>query len=116
MDGPQEDKRGASRRRVLKGAIVAFNDRRSTLPCIVRDLSLSGARLEVKGSISAPDTFILIVELDGLEADCAVVWRKGVELAVRFICPPRQVPPKRSQIVNPLTPERAPSLRRKLKA
>jgi hypothetical protein len=77
-----ENKRGAPRRRVLKGAVVASNDRRSTLRCTVRDLSATGARLEVRGSVTVPDTFLLIIELDGLEAHCEVVRRKGLEIAV----------------------------------
>jgi len=32
------EKRRASRRRVLKGAFIAYNDRRCTLPCAVRDI------------------------------------------------------------------------------
>ena len=66
----QEGKRRSLRRRVLKGGIVAFNDRHSTLPCSVRDVSDMGARLRVTGSVSVPDTFELIIEFDGLEAPC----------------------------------------------
>jgi PilZ domain len=114
MSDTNEDKRRAPRRRVLKGAIVAYNDRRSTLSCTVRDISDTGARLRMGGSINAPDTFLLIIELDGFEADCRVVWRKAPDLAVTFVSPPRKVPPKRSQSVAALVPEGKPSLRRKL--
>jgi hypothetical protein len=109
----QKDNRRASRRRILKGAIIAYNDRRSTLQCSVRDISETGARLRVDGSINAPDTFVLIIELDGTEADCQVVWRKPPDLAVVFVSPPRKVPPKRAQTVTALVPESKPSLRRK---
>jgi hypothetical protein len=112
MNG-HEDNRREPRRRVLKGGIVAFNDRRSTLPCTVRDVSDTGARLRVTGSVSAPDTFELIIELDGLEAPCEVVRRNGNEIAVRFLSLPRFASPKRAQVVNPLVPPQAPSLRRK---
>ncbi len=71
--------------------------------------------MRIDGSVSAPDTFELIVELDGLEASCQVVWRRALEIGVRFISEPRMVAPKRVQIVaagrtEPLT------LRRKLRA
>jgi len=115
MSDAQGEKRRAPRRRVLKGAIVAYNDRRSTMPCSVRDISETGARLRVDGSMNAPDTFLLVIELDGIEADCEVVWRKSPDLAVSFVSPPRKVTPKRAQIVTAITPDAKPSLRRKPK-
>ena len=68
---------------MLKGAIVAYNDRRSTMPCFVRDISDTGARLRMDCSMSPPDTFLLIIELDGIEVDCEVVWRKQRSLPSR---------------------------------
>ena len=113
-DAPQE-KRRWPRRRVLKGAIVAYNDRHSTISCTVRYISDTGARLRVEGSINAPDTFLLIVELDGIQADCKVVWRKSPELAVTFVAPPRKMNPRRAQVVTAIVPEAKLSLRRKPK-
>lgn len=113
-NGPDSDKRRASqRRRVLKAAIIAFNDRRSTLPCAVRNLSDTGAQLRMPGGLSPPDTFDLIIELDGLEASCTVMWRKGEDVGVRFDEPPRKIPPRRSQVVTAVAPPKTPSLRRK---
>ncbi len=109
----EEGVRKASRRRVLKSGVIAFNDRFSALPCTVRDLSPSGAHLRVEGTTNVPNTFELIIELDGLEAQCEVAWRKGKEIGVRFSSAPRMVTPRRSQIVNALAPRQAPSLRRK---
>ena len=78
------DGRKAPRRRVLKAGTIAFNNRHSTLQCTVRDLSDGGARLLIDGSINAPDTFELFVELDGLEASCAVVNRAPGEVRVKI--------------------------------
>jgi hypothetical protein len=107
------DGRVAPRRRMLKAGIVAFNDRRSTVPCTVRDISATGARLRVDGSVGAPDTFELIIELDGLEAPCQVVWRKANEVGARFLSAPRVTPPRRTQVINALEPQRPATLRRK---
>jgi PilZ domain len=111
IDTPRPERRQAPRRRVLKGAIVAFNDRRSTLPCTVRDISDTGARLRIDGFINAPDTFDLIIEIDGLEVPCEVVSRKAGEVAVRFVSPPHMVPARRAQVVNALVRTK-PTLRR----
>jgi len=115
MSAAQEDKRRSARRRVLKGAIVAFNDRHCTLPCTVRDISETGARLRLTGSVNAPDTFELIIQLDGFEASCEVIRRSGDNIGVRSLSAPRRTPPKRTQIVNPLAPAQTSSLRKKTK-
>jgi hypothetical protein len=107
--------RGTPRRRMLKAGIIAYNNRFCTLPCMVRDVSGTGARLRLDGSVNAPDTFELIIESDGLEASSEVIWRKGSELGVRFIGAPRQVAAKKHQVVNAHVPVPAPSLRRKPK-
>jgi hypothetical protein len=109
------DARVAMRRRVLKAGVVAYNDRHVSLPCTVRDVSATGARVRVEGSVSAPDTFELIIDIDGFEANCEVVWRKGSDVGVRFLGAPRMVAPKRTQVINPMLPSPKASLRRKPK-
>ena len=109
----QDGARKATRRRVLKSGIVAYNDRFSALPCIVRNLSSTGAQLRIDGTLNVPTTFELLVDLDGLEVRCEIVWRKDKEIGVRFTSPPRMVTPKRTQSVTPLTSRQAPPLRRK---
>jgi len=106
------DGRVALRRRVLKAGIAASNDRHLTVACTVRDVSATGARLRAESSVSIPDTFELIIEVDGLEADCQVIWRKANEVGVKFLAAPRIVAVKRAQVINPLTPAKAPTLRR----
>ena len=107
-----DDARASSRRRVLKAGIAASNDRHLTIACTVRDISATGARLRAEGSLSIPDTFELIIESDGLEANCQVVWRKGNEVGARFLGAPHIVAAKRVQVISPLVPPKAPSLRR----
>jgi hypothetical protein len=114
-NGPTPDKQRAPRRRVLKAGIVAFNDRHSTLPCTVRNVSDTGALIRMPATLSPPDTFDLIIELDGLEASCTVMWRKGEDVGVRFDEPPRRIAPKRSQVVTAVVPAKTPTLRRKLR-
>lgn len=103
----------APRRRMLKSGKIAYSDRHVTIDCMVRDMSATGARLKVEGSVSAPDTFELLIPLDGLEANCQVVWRAGADLGIKFLAAPRIVAAKRSQTINALTPTKAPTLRRK---
>ena len=99
---PGHERRASARRRVLKAGRIVFNEGYSTLACTVRDFSATGARLRIEGAIVIPDTFDLIVEIDGLVARCDVVARRAGEVAVRFLAPPRTVTPTRSQVVRPL--------------
>lgn len=107
-----DETRSDTRRRQLKAATIAYSDRHLTIGCSLRDISETGARIETTHP-TVPDTFVLIVDLDGLEADCEVIWRRQNLVGVRFLGPPRQVAPKRQQVVQPGTIARAPSLRRR---
>lgn len=91
--------RAFQRRRVIKGGTIAFNLRRLTYPCVVRDLSVAGARLQVDCPDSIPNTFDLLIELDGFESECEIVWREGKQVGVRFLAEPRISAPKRKQVV-----------------
>lgn len=108
-----DDARIAPRRRMLKSGKIAYSDRHVTIGCIVRDISATGARLRIEGSVTAPDTFELLITLDGLEANCEVVWRREADIGVRFIGAPRTVAAKRTQSITALAPVQVPTLRRK---
>lgn len=96
--------RQSQRNRMLKGGVIAFSARHATLPCVVRDRSGSGARLQVQQAAIVPDTFELIVELDGLEVPAEVVWRTAKEVGIRFLATPERVAPKRAQTVTMSSP------------
>ena len=93
------NERNNDRRRVLKSGVIAYSGRHVTLRCAIRDLSESGARVLVEGSVAAPDTFELLCDTDGMEVPCQVVWRRGMEVGVRFMEPPRFIDRKRLQVV-----------------
>ena len=101
------------RQRTLKAAVVSFNQGHCTLPCRVRDLSAIGCGVITEGTIDVPDTFQLYIELDGLTADCEVIWRDERRTGVRFVGEPRYSAPKRIQVVNAHRPDERPTLRRK---
>lgn len=72
----------APRHRVTKPAVI--EDCGNNIACTIRDLSLTGARLDVSDPIGIPATFTLIVPEDGLKLSCHVVWRSGFRIAVAF--------------------------------
>ena len=109
----QSDQRSAERNRVLKGGIVCFNGRHSTIPCTVRNISDTGALLQAEGSVNVPDTFELHIELDGIWVDCEVVFRRDDQVGIKFTSEKTCVPPSRKQTINALGPDAKASLRRK---
>ena len=72
----------APRYRVLKAAKIEYGG--ATIDCTVRDLSITGAALEVPNQIGIPAKFTLVVPGDGLHLPCHVVWRKEFRIGVTF--------------------------------
>lgn len=99
---PAIDKRAMRRQRLLKGALITARDHATAITCAVRDLSDTGARLRIDCLSVVPHAFTLIIDLDGIEVDCEVMWQRGRELGVRFLSPRRTVRPARMQVITPL--------------
>jgi PilZ domain len=70
------------RHRVLKAGTIEFGS--SAINCMVRDLSITGAALEVSNQIGIPAKFTLIIPEDGLHLPCNVVRRSGYRIGVAF--------------------------------
>jgi hypothetical protein len=79
-----EEHRGAVRRRTLKGGRIVFNAGRSTITCMIRDLSTTGARLEVASSIGIDDRFTLAFDDGSPLRECVVRRRSPTQLGVEF--------------------------------
>ncbi len=82
-----EDRRGVGghkspRFRTLKGAQIVWLTG-VPVKCIVRNLSQTGAKIEVRNPI--PETFDLIFDNDESRHRCRVVWREELYIGVQFI-------------------------------
>jgi hypothetical protein len=82
------DRRGAPRRKLLRGARAVWQNGDST-ECIVHDLSETGANLEIRGPI--PKTIDLLIDGDQSRRSCCVIWRQANRVGVRFQEPPQFV-------------------------
>ena len=76
--------RAGQRRRMLKQAQIVTNTGHSTLDCLVRDMSLGGARLKVENGLAVPASFELRLVTEDTCVQVQVVWRKSNEVGVRF--------------------------------
>jgi hypothetical protein len=82
-DGVDEERRRSIRHRTLKGGTIVYNNEASTLTCLVRNISDSGARLEVENSLAVPATFTLKFS-DGRALACSIAWRREKAIGVTF--------------------------------
>lgn len=83
-----EERRETGRiRTFLRGRII-YNHRASTMDCLVRDLSMGGARLALSETATLPDVFELVVPQKSVTYRCNLRWRRTDEVGVVFLDAP----------------------------
>jgi PilZ domain len=75
--------RNSTRRRTFKGGSISFSH--GVYECLIRNLSDSGACLEVEHPTAIPDSFTLIIKPECLKRGCEVAWREPRRIGVRFV-------------------------------
>lgn len=78
------DKRTNQRHRVLKAGKISFGQA-GIIDCVVRNMSDTGARLEVESVVGIPDSFNLMICADRYAKQCRVVWRKEKQIGIKFV-------------------------------
>ena len=79
---PTENNRNAPRSRTLKAGTIEFGG--GAINCIVRNVSETGAALEVESPLGIPEEIVLVVPVDRLKRLCRIVWRKEKRIGVEF--------------------------------
>jgi PilZ domain len=77
-----EQKRRAPRRRTLKAGTIEFGG--AAIDCTMRNVSQTGAALNVASPLGIPEKFTLIVPSENLRRNCRVVYRKDWRIGVTF--------------------------------
>ena len=72
------------RTRTLKTARIVFNNGRSVIDCVVRNLSSRGALLVLPSVLGVPETFELHIESDGSCHAARTVWKGHGKIGVAF--------------------------------
>jgi len=57
----------------------------AAIDCIIRNMSDSGAALEVETPVGIPDDFTLLIKPEMIKRQCHVAWRSAKRIGVRFI-------------------------------
>ncbi len=86
MDG---EKRKDHRQSLKYPAKIDMGDGTPHLPCILTDVSGSGARVIVEAPDKIPERFTLLLAAEhGTLRRCKVMWREENQLGLAFIKPP----------------------------
>jgi hypothetical protein len=74
--------RAAPRQRMLKAASIEFSG--STIDCVVRNISETGAAIEVASPVGIPAEFNLVMPGNIAKRSCRMVWVKDKRIGVAF--------------------------------
>jgi hypothetical protein len=77
-----DDNRVNQRQKVIKAGTISFDG--SGIDCLVRNMSVGGANLEVETQIGIPGSFDLVINVEHSNQHCHVVWRKARRIGVAF--------------------------------
>jgi hypothetical protein len=80
-----ENKRTAARLRSLKGARLVLPNRIGTFQCTVRNLSATGACVELPSTLSVPNRVTLRMDDGSPDRLCDVAWRTEQRLGLHFV-------------------------------
>ncbi len=78
------EKRSKPRLRTLKGGSIIFG-LAAAIDCTVRNMSETGACLEVQSPLGIPDDFTLLIKPEFVKRACHVAWRSSQRIGVRFV-------------------------------
>jgi hypothetical protein len=91
-----DERRAVARQRTFLKGVLAFNNGNSSEDCMVRNLTDTGALIELPHP-NAPAAFDLIVSARGLHRRARVVWRNGGKFGLEL---DPAAPPRRAVIVH----------------
>jgi PilZ domain len=78
------ERRANSRHKSFLQGRVYFNSRRSSVDCLVREISDNGARLKFSTAVVTPDVIELHIPSKDETFRAKLIWRVGDEVGVSF--------------------------------
>ena|SRR6478736_6272978 len=78
-----ERRKVARQKSFLRGSLH-FNNRRSVVDCLIRDISQYGARLIFSDTVTVPDVVELYIPQKEQTLRAHVIWRHGQEVGTAF--------------------------------
>ena len=78
------ERRQNARARVIYSGVIAYNDRSSTVDCVVRNFSEDGVKVEFDNTALLPDEIDLLIARKGRSFNAKIVWRGETEAGLAF--------------------------------
>ena len=78
------ERKGQPRRRTLKPGKIVFDRRSCVMDCMVRNVSATGACLELASTVGVPDRFDLVIAPEPHARPCRVAWKDNKRVGVTF--------------------------------
>jgi hypothetical protein len=82
-----EEKRKHPRTEINEAAYVSCGG--SVMSCVVRNISLEGAAIEVENPAFVPARFRLVMASDSSVRECQIAWIQKNRIGVSFVAPPQ---------------------------
>ena len=83
----EKERRTSARKRSFLQGRIYYHQRRSSVDCLVRDISKRGAKLVFADAVAIPDVVELYLPAKEEMHQIRVQWRKGDEMGIDFIRP-----------------------------
>lgn len=85
----ENEQRKQRRQRVLKEGKIVSSDMNSLIDVKIRDMSASGALVNLPANVVMPDKFNLLIVSERLLYPAELRWRKGEAMGLEFTGEPR---------------------------
>lgn len=82
-----QNRRQAVRSRTYLGGTIGFNQRASTMSCIVRNMTSAGAKLELQQHARLPGEIDLTILRHGECRRARIVWHHAGDAGIAFVPP-----------------------------
>ncbi len=83
-DARDENRRIEHRNRVFKRGRIILGDGFSTMDCVIRDLSIRGARISLEDQVTLPQRFSFSVMENGATYPAVRRWQRGRSIGIEF--------------------------------
>jgi PilZ domain len=80
-----DERRVERRRRILKSALVQFNNGFGSLECVLRDMNANGAKVSMGQTAGIPNRFRLSVAGERTPIEAVIRWRTPRDIGVSFL-------------------------------
>lgn len=78
------ERRGEPRQKTFLRGRVLYNNRQSSVDCVIRDYSFEGARLVFSEAVPTPDVFEVEIPHKNEIIAASMQWRRDGEMGVQF--------------------------------